>query len=115
MESIQNLLYFFIKNNQYFYWLNRKQLEEFWGCIVKVQEVFCTEKCNNCVVCTFLTKAYNELKSPYFFSARKDMLYQPILWRIFTKVNDKNNKIIFAIEIGTTVKAFNLPCNGETC
>ena len=43
------------------------------------------------------------------------MLYQPILWRIFTKVIDKNNEIIFAIEIGTTVKAFNLPCNGETC
>ena len=43
------------------------------------------------------------------------MLYQPILCRIFTKVNDKNNKIIFGIEIGTTVKAFNLACNGETC
>ena len=115
MERIQNLLYFFIKNNQYFYCLNRKQLEEYWGCIVKDQEVFCPEKCNNCVVCKFLTKAYNELKSAYFFSARKDIPYQPILWRIFTDVTDKNGKIIFRIEIGKTVKVFNLVCNRETC
>ena len=63
MERIQNLLYFFIKNNQYFYCLNRKQLEEYWGCIVKDQEVFCPEKCNKCVVCKFRTKTYDELKS----------------------------------------------------
>ena len=59
------------KDNQYFYCLNRKQLEEYWGCIVKDQEVFCPEKCNNCVVCKFLTKAYNELKSAYFFQLEK--------------------------------------------
>ena len=43
------------------------------------------------------------------------MPYQPILWRIFTDVIDKNNKIIFRIEIGKTVKAFNSVYNGETC
>ena len=43
------------------------------------------------------------------------MPYQPILWRIFTDVIDKNNKIIFRIEIGKTVKAFNLVYNGDTC
>ena len=64
---------------EYSYCLNRKQLEEHWKCIVKDQEVFCREKCNNCVVCKFLTKEYDELKSAYFFSARKDMPYQPIL------------------------------------
>ena len=108
-------LFFHKKNNQFFYCLNRKQLEECWECIVKDQEVFCPEKCNNCAVCKFLTKPYNKLKSAYFFSARKDMPYQPILWRIFTNVIDKNNKIIFRIEIGKTVKAFNLVYNGETC
>ena len=41
------------------------------------------------------------------------MPYQPILWRIFTDIIDKNNKIIFGIEIGKTVKAFNLVYNGE--
>ena len=81
----------------------------------KDQEVFCPEKCNNCIVCKFLTKAYNELKSAYFCSAREDMPYQPILWKIFTNVIDKTNKIIFRIEIGKTVKAFNLVYNGETC
>ena len=44
-------------NKKYFYRLNRKQLEEYWKCIEKDQEVFCPEKCNNCVVCKFLTKA----------------------------------------------------------
>ena len=102
-------------NNEYFYYLNRKQLEEYWKCVVKDQEVFCPQKCNNCIVCKFLTKAYDELKSAYFFSARKDMPYQPILWKIFTNVIDKTNKIIFRIEIGKTVKAFNLVYNGETC
>ena len=29
------------------------------------------------------------------------MPYQPILWRIFTNVITKTNKIIFRIEIGT--------------
>ena len=109
MESIENLLYFFIKKiDQYFYCLNRKQLEEYLGCIVKEKEVFCPEKCNNCVACKILTKAYDELKSAYFFPARKDMHYQPILWQIFTDVIDKNNKIIFRIEIVKAVKAFNL-------
>ena len=86
-----------------------------WVCIVKDQGVFCPEKCNNCVVCKVLTKVYDELKSAYFFSARKDIPYQPILWWIFTDVTDKNDKIIFRIEIGKTVKAFNLVCNGDTC
>ena len=53
-------LFFHKVNNEYFYCLNRKQLEEYWKCIVKDQEVFCPEKCNNCIVCKFLTKAYNE-------------------------------------------------------
>ena len=42
------------------------------------------------------------------------MLYQPILWQIFTNVIDKNNKVIFGIEIGKTVKAFNLVYDRET-
>ena len=83
--------------------------------VVKVQEVFCPDKYNNCVACKFLTKSYDELKSAYFFSARKDKPYQPILWRIFTDVIDKNNKIIFGIEIEKTVKAFNLVYDGERC
>ena len=43
------------------------------------------------------------------------MPYYPILWQIFTDVIGKNDKIIFRIEIGKTVKAFNLVYNGETC
>ena len=107
-------LFFHEKNNQYFYCLNKKQLEEYWGCIVKDQDVFCSEKCNNCVVCKFLTNTYDELKSTYFFSARKDIPHKHILWQIFTDVIDKNNKIIFRIKIGKTAKVFNFLYNGET-
>ena len=106
---------FYHKINKEYFLLLKQKTEEYWKCIVKDQEIFCPEKCNNCVVCKFLTKAYNELKSAYFFSARKDMPYYPILWRIFTDVIGKNDKIIFRIEIGKTVKAFNLVYNGETC
>ena len=82
-------LFFHKVNNEYFYYLNRKQLEEYWKCVVKDQEVFCPQKCNNCIVCKFLTKAYDELKSAYFFSARKDMPYQPILWKILSTLLTK--------------------------
>ena len=44
-------LFFHKVNNTSFYHLNRKQLGEYWKCIVKEQEVFCPEKCNNCDVC----------------------------------------------------------------
>ena len=42
------------------------------------------------------------------------MSYQPILWRIFTNVITKTNKIIFRIETGKSVKVFNLVYNRQT-
>ena len=115
MESIQNLLCFFYKvNNEYFYCLNIKQLDEYWECIIKGQEIFCSEKCHDCVVCKFLTEAHDGLRRGYFLSPRKDAPYQPILWKIFTNVIGKTNKSILRVEIGKTVKAFTLVYHGET-
>ena len=61
-------------NNEVFYCLNRKQLEEYWKCVIKDKEVFCPEKCNNCVVCKFLTGAYDVLKDAFFFQLQKTCL-----------------------------------------
>ena len=61
-------------NNEYFYCLNRKQLDEYWECIVKDQEIFCSEKCHDCVVCKFLTEAHDGLRRSYFFHQEKTRL-----------------------------------------
>ena len=97
-------LFFHKTNNESFYCLNRRQLEEYWKCVVKDQEVFCPDKCNNCYVCKSLTEVYENLKDFYFFSPRKDMPYQPIFWQIFTNATDHKNKPVFRAEIGKTVK-----------
>ena len=67
-------LFFHKINNTSFYCLNRKQLEEYWKCIVKDQEVFCPEKCNKCDVCELLSKAHEELKDSWFFTPNKSLL-----------------------------------------
>ena len=61
-------------NNEYFHCLNRKQLDEYWECIVKDQEILCSEKCHDCVVYKFLTEAHDGLKRSYFFHKEKTCL-----------------------------------------
>ena len=106
-------LFFHKINNESFYYLNRKQLEEYWKCINKDQEFFCPEKCNKCDVCEFLVQAYEELKDTWFFSLNKTVPYQPILWKIFTK--DQKNNSVFRNEIAKIVKATGRVYNGEIC
>ena len=67
-------LFFHKVNNEYFYCLNRKQLDEYWECIVKDQEIFCSEKCHDCVVCKFLIEASDGLRRIYFFHQEKTCL-----------------------------------------
>ena len=106
-------LFFHKVNNTSFYCLNGKQLEEYWKCIVKDQEVFCPEKCNKCYVCKFLSQAHEELKDSCFFTPNKHLPSQPILWRIFTK--DQKNNYVFRTEIAKTVKATGRVYRGEIC
>ena len=106
-------LFFHKINNTSFYCLNRKQLEEYWKYIVKDQEVFCPEKCNKCDVCKFLAQAYVECKDSWFFTPNKILPSQSILWRIFTK--DQNKNSVFRTEIAKTVKASGRVYHRETC
>ena len=83
-------LFFHKVNNEYLYCLNRKQLDEYWECIVKDQEIFCSEKCHDCVVCKFLTEASDGLRRIYFFHQEKTCLislfYGKFLLMLLTKL-----------------------------
>ena len=68
-----------------FYCLDRKQLGEYWHCPQLEGEIFCPEHCYNCEIYFDSLKIFQELQESYFFSARKDMDYQPIAWRLFFK------------------------------
>ena len=112
-KNTEFTLFFHKVKNTSFYCLNKKQLEEYWKCIVKDQEVFCPEKCNKCDVCEFLSKASEELKDSWFFTPNKSLSYQPILWQIFTK--DQKNNSVLRTEIAKTVKATGRFYHGEAC
>ena len=49
-------LFFHKINNASFYCLNRKQLGEYWKCIMKDQEVFCPENIISAMSVNFLHK-----------------------------------------------------------
>ena len=43
---------FFHRNNdETFYCLKRKQLEEYWQCVIAEQQAFCPDKCCFCGIC----------------------------------------------------------------
>ena len=73
-------------------------------------------------MCKEMSDVFAELQDSYFFYPRTDAAnsqeeipYQPILWRIFTSVIDKNNKR-FHIEIGKSIPNQGLVLNyGKTC
>ena len=68
-----------------FYYLDKRQLGEYWRCTQIERETFCPENCDNCKICFDFLKNFQELQESYFFSPRKDTDYQPITWRVFFK------------------------------
>ena len=38
-------------NNETFYCLNRKQLEEYWQCVIAERQAFCSDKSCFCEIC----------------------------------------------------------------
>ena len=69
-----------------------------------------------------MSDVFTELQESYFFypktsvaNNQEEIPYQPVLWRIFTSVIDKNNKK-FRIEIGKPIRQRGLVLNyGKTC
>ena len=73
-------------------------------------------------MCHEMSDVFAELQDSYFFyprtnaaNSKEETPSQPILWRIFTSVTDKNNKR-FRIEIGKSIPNRGLVLNyGKTC
>ena len=102
-------LYRYKNNNEYFYCLNRDQLGQYWQCVVEDRDAFCPNICKKCNVCKEMADVFTELQGRYFFYPNTSVVnnqevipYQPILWRVFTSIIDKNNKK-FRIEIGKSI------------
>ena len=60
-------VYYHKVNNEYFYCLNRKQLGQYWQCVIKDRDTFCPERCEKCSICKEMTDVFTELQDIYFF------------------------------------------------
>ena len=88
-------LYFHKGNNEYFYCINREQLGQYWKCVVEDRDSFCPSRCDQCNICKEMSDVFTELQDTY-------LPYQPVLWRVFNSVINKNNKN-FRIEITKSI------------
>ena len=116
-------LYYHKVNNEYFYCLNRDQLGQYWQCVIEDRDVFCPDRCDKCNICKEMSVVFTfAIQKSYFFYPKidlannhKEIPYQPILWRIFAGVIDKDNKK-FCIEIGKLIPNRGLVLiYGKTC
>ena len=115
-------LYYHKANNEYFYCVNREQLGQYWRCVVEDRDAFCPDKCDKCNMWKEMSDVFAELQDSCFFyqrtyaaNSQEEIPYQPILWRTFTSIIDKNNKR-FSIEIGKSIPDRGLVLNyGKTC
>ena len=114
-------LYYHKANSEYFYCVNREQLGQYWRCVVEDRDAFCPDKCDKCNMCKEMSDVFVELQDSFFYprtyaaNNQEEILYQPILWRIFTSVIDKNNKR-FRVEIGKSIPNRGLVLKyGKTC
>lgn len=106
-------LYFHKTNDESFYCVNRKQLREYWRCVIKDQKTFCPEKYDDCDVCKELAVVFENLQDAYFFSPNKNK-HQPVMWRVFFERGNKSCK--FRIEIAKTIESEDLVLNyGSSC
>ena len=94
--------------------MNRKQLGQYWRCVIKDRDTFCLDRCGNCSICRCgncsickeMTDVFTELQDSFFFYPKQSLAnnddpisYQPVLWRVFNSIIDKKNKK-FLTEIG---------------
>ena len=73
-------------NNEYCYCLNRKQLGQYWRCIVEDTNFLCLSRCERCKACKEMSHVFVELQDSYFFIPNtkvannyEDKPYQPVL------------------------------------
>ena len=102
-------LYHHKNNNEYFYCLDRDQLGQYRQCVVEDRDFFCPSRWDQCNICKEMSDVLTELQDSYFFypktsvaNDQEEIPYQPVLWRVFTSMINKNNKK-FRIEIGNSI------------
>ena len=107
-NPVFNLFYYKV-NNQYFYSLNRKQLGQYWRCVVEDRDYFCSSRCDRCSICKEMSDVFSQLQDSWFFYQKTtaannhdEIPYQPALWRIFTSTLNKKNER-FRIEIAKSI------------
>ena len=108
--------------NQYFYCLNRKQLGQYWRCVVEDRDYFCSSRCERCSICKEMTDVFSELQDSWFFYPKTTVAnnfdrtpYQSVLWRVFTSILDKKNRK-FRFEIAKSIPDTGLVLDyGQRC
>ena len=63
--------------------------------MVEDRDSFCPSRCDQCNICKEMSDVFTELQDTY-------LPYQPVLWRVFNSVINKNNKN-FCIEITKSI------------
>ena len=115
-------LYYHKVNKTWCYCLNRNQLVQYWQCVVQDRDTFCQSRCDRCNLCKEMNDVFVELQDVYFFSPKttpanneEPKPYQPVLWRVFTNIIDKNRKQLY-IEIAKSIPSYDLALDyGKTC
>ena len=86
-------------NKKWCYCLNRNQLSQYWQCFVQDRDTFCPDRCDRCAIRKDVNDVFVELQDAYFFSPKNysskcewSKPYQPVLWRVFKNIIDKNRK-----------------------
>ena len=116
------ILYYHKVDKEYFYCLKRDQLGQYWQYVIEDTDVFCPDRCDKCNIFKEISDDFTQLQNSYYFYPKTDVTnnheeipYQPILWRIFAGVIDKNNKK-FRTEIGKSIPNRGLVLNyRKTC
>ena len=101
-------------NKEWCYCLNRNQLGQYWQCVVNDRDAFCPGHCDRCTICKEMNDVFVELQETYCFYPKTTPAnnnevkpYQPVLWRVFTSIIDKNKKK-FCIQIAKSIPSDNL-------
>ena len=100
------------ENNTSCYCLNRKQLGQYWQCIIK--DRLYPRSCGHCQICRQVSHVFSELQDSFFFSPRVSVFdeipLQPVAWRIFSA------KTEIYIEIAKSKKSAGIiTAHGEVC
>ena len=116
-------LYYQRANNCYCFCLSRKQLGQYWGCVVEDRISSCSSKCEHCSICKEMHDVFVDLQDAYFFQPNTNRLinnenkpFQPVMWRVFNSTIDRNTKKC-RIEIVKSIPHVGLVLdyNGQAC